>query len=122
LVPNFICGGCLELLFFRSEMKMAAPDAEFMTKESRVVMKFLLLKGKSAKEICDDMSVTLGEKGPSYSTVKNWVACFKTEHFSTEDEDHPGRPLLVTVPENVDIVHNMILVDRRISARDSGDI
>jgi transposase len=59
-------------------------------------MKFLFLKGKSAKEIYDDMSVTLGEKSPSYSTVKNWVARFKTEHFSTEDEDRPGRPFVVT--------------------------
>jgi transposase len=57
---------------------MAAPDVEFMTKECRAVMKFLFLNGKSAKDIYDDMSVTLGKKSPSYSTVKNWVARFKT--------------------------------------------
>jgi hypothetical protein len=95
LVPNLICVGCLELLFFRSEMKMAAPDAEFTTKESTAVMKFLFLQGKLSKEIYGDiMSLTLGEKGPSYSTVKNWVAPFKAGHFGTDDEDRPERPLL----------------------------
>jgi hypothetical protein len=56
LVPNFIVVGCLELLFFRSEVKRAAPDAEFTTKESRAVMKFLFRQGKSSKEIYGYMS------------------------------------------------------------------
>jgi len=51
---------------------MGGPDVEFTTKECTDVMKFLFLKGKT--EIYDDMSVTLGEKSPSYSIVKNWVA------------------------------------------------
>jgi hypothetical protein len=54
----------------------------------------------------------------SYLTVKNWVPQFKTGYFSTEDEDHPGRALLVTVLENVDAVHSMILTDQRILARE----
>jgi hypothetical protein len=37
-------------------------------------MQFPFLKGKTAKEIYDDISLTLGEKSPSYLTVKNWVA------------------------------------------------
>jgi hypothetical protein len=45
-------------LFFRSELKMVAPGVEFTTKESRVVMKFLFLKEKTAKEIYDEVSVT----------------------------------------------------------------
>jgi transposase len=54
------------------------------------------------------MSVTLDDKCPSYSTVKNWVASFRRGHLSTEDEDHSGRPTQVTIPENVDA---MILDD-----------
>ena len=95
---------------------MATPDVEFMTKECRAVTKFPFLKGKTAKEIYDDMSLTLGEKSPCHSTVKNWVARFKTGHFRTEDGDRAGRPLAVTVPENVNTVHSMIVADRRISA------
>jgi histone-lysine N-methyltransferase SETMAR len=121
LVINFICVGYLELLFLSSEVKMAAPDVEFMTKECRGVMNFLFLKVKSAKEIYDDMSVTSGEKSPSYSTVKNWVAPFKTGNFSTEDEDRTGRPLVITVPEDVDAIHSMILAGRTISTKKIAD-
>jgi hypothetical protein len=50
-----------------------------------------------------DMSVTLGDKRPSHSTAKNWVARFRTEHLSTQECS--GRTYEVTVPENVDAVH-----------------
>jgi hypothetical protein len=60
------------------------------------------------------MSVTLGDKRPSYSAVKNWVARFRTGHLSTEDEELSGRPTQVTIPE---AIHSMILDDRRISAK-----
>jgi hypothetical protein len=113
LVTNFICVGCLQLLFWRYEVKMVAHDVKFTTKEHRALMKFLFLKGKSAKEIYDDMSFTLDEKSPSYSTVKTWVAGFKTGHFSTEDEDCPGKPLVV----NVEAVHSTILAGQRILAK-----
>jgi hypothetical protein len=66
-------------------------------------MNILFLKEKKF------ISVTLGEKSPSYLTIKNWVAWFKTGHFGIEDEDHPGRPSVVTVPQNVDAMHYMIL-------------
>jgi hypothetical protein len=36
----------------------------------------------------------------------------KTGHFSNEEEDHPGRGLLVTVLENVDAIHSLILAQR----------
>jgi DNA-binding transcriptional regulator GbsR (MarR family) len=64
----------------------------------------------------DNMSVTLGDKRPSYSTVKNYVAMFRTGHFSTEDK-RSGRPTQVTVPENVDAIYSMILDNRRITAK-----
>jgi transposase len=63
------------------------------------------------------MSFTLAGKWPSYSTVKNWVVRFRTGHLSTEGEERSGRRTQVTVPENVDAIHSMILDDRRISAK-----
>jgi hypothetical protein len=63
------------------------------------------------------MSVTLGDKHPSYSTVKKWAARFRTEHLSTEDKEHSGRPTQVTIPENKDVIHSMILNVRRISVK-----
>jgi transposase len=52
-----------------------------------------------------DMSVTLGDKRPSYSTVKNSVARFRTGHLSIEDEERSGRPTQVTISEKVDIIN-----------------
>jgi transposase len=61
--------------------------------------------------------VTLGDKHPSYSTVKNWDARFRTGHLSTEDEEHSERPTQVTNPENVDAIHSMILDNLRVSTK-----
>jgi transposase len=56
-------------------------------------------------------------KHPTYSTVKNWIARFTIGHLSTKDEECSGRPTQVTVPENVDAIHSVILDDRRISIK-----
>jgi len=63
------------------------------------------------------MKETLGEHAPSYTTVKNWVAQFKRGDFSTCDAPCPGRPKTVTTPEIIDQIHELILEDRRISAK-----
>jgi transposase len=55
------------------------------------------------------MSVKLSDKCPSYSTVKNWVAWFRTGYLSTEDKECSGRPTKVTIPKKVDTIHSMIL-------------
>jgi hypothetical protein len=115
---NFIGVGNLQLLFLRSEQKMAAHNVEFTTKQYKVVMKFLFHKGKTTKEIYTTCQLHLTKKkSPIYSTVKNWVARFKTGHFSTKVEDHPRRPLMVIVPQNVDATQSKMLADRRISAK-----
>ena len=59
----------------------------------------------------------LGEHVKSYATVKNWVAQFKSGDFSTFDAPRPGRPITLTTPEISDQIHELILEDRRISAK-----
>jgi hypothetical protein len=66
--------------------------------------------------IYDYISVTLGDRRPSYSTVRNWAARFRIGHSRTVDEEHYGISTEVTVPENVDGIHCVTLVERRISA------
>jgi transposase len=68
------------------------------------------------------MSVTLRDKLPSYFTVKNSVARFRTGHLSTEDEERSGRPTQVTIPENMDAIYSRILDDRRISSKKIAEI
>jgi hypothetical protein len=99
---------------FRCELKIAGPDVQFKMNKCTPLMKFLFLKVKTAKEIYNEISVDL--------KIKNCNAQFKTEHFSTEDEDCPGRPIVVTEPENVDAVHSMILAHQRISAKKTAEI
>jgi hypothetical protein len=41
----------------------------------------------------------------------NWIA------VSTEDDKRSGRQTQVTIPENVDAIHSVILEDRRISTK-----
>jgi len=45
------------------------------------------------------------------------VAQFKHGDFSTCDAPHPGRHKTVTIPEIIDQIHELILEDRRISAK-----
>jgi len=59
----------------------------------------------------------LKEYAPSYATVKNWVAQFRRGDFSTCDAPRPRRPKTVTTPEITDQIHELILQDRRISAK-----
>jgi len=77
---------------------------------------FFFLQGKAPKEIHAILTETLGERAPSYTTVKNWVAQFKRGDFSTCDAPRPGRPKTVTIPEVIDQIHELILEECRISA------
>jgi len=45
------------------------------------------------------------------------VAQFKRGDISTCDAPRPGRPKTVTTPEVIDQIHELILEDRRISAK-----
>ena len=72
------------------------------------------LHGKAPKEILTDI---LGEHALSYATVKNWVAQFKRGDFSICDAPRPGRPKTVTTTEIIDQIHELILEERRISAK-----
>ena len=86
-------------------------------RELSSVFFFFPLQGKAPKEFHAILIETLGEHAPSYATVRNWVAQFKLGHFSTCDAPHPGRPKTVTTPEIIDQIQELILEDRRISAK-----
>ena len=75
------------------------------------------LQGKAPEKIDAILTETLGERAPSFATVKNWVPQFKRGDFSTCDAPRPGRPKTVTTPEIIDQIHELILEDRRISAK-----
>ena len=49
--------------------------------------------------------------------VKNWMAQFKCGDFSTCDAPRLKRPKIVTTPEIIDQIHELILEDCWISAK-----
>jgi predicted HTH transcriptional regulator len=71
----------------------------------------------------DEISFSIWELTPkkftmsvTVHTVNKCVARFITGHLSTEDE-RSGRQTPVTIPENVDAIHSMILKNQRITAK-----
>jgi len=106
------------LLLQRLKGSMPGDARDFNNMGTRAVMKFFFpLQGKAPKENHAILIQTLGELTPSYATVKNWVAQFKRGYFSTCNTPRPGRPKTVTTPETIDQIHELILEDRRISAK-----
>jgi len=97
---------------------MSGDARDFNNTEKRAVIKlFFFLQGKAPKEIHAILTETLGEHAPSYATVKNWLAPFKRDDFSTCDAPRPGQLKTVTTPEIIDQIHELILEDHRISAK-----
>ncbi|KAF2887663.1 hypothetical protein ILUMI_18510 [Ignelater luminosus] len=96
---------------------MLGEDRNFSKTEYRLVIKYLSLKGLSEKEIYDDMSITLEDQCPSYSTIKNWVTDFERSRKDVTDEKRPGRLISASTQENIDAVHDMILKNRRIGLK-----
>lgn len=90
--------------------------------EVRGVMKFLFLQQKNATEIHSAMKAIMGDKCPSYSTVQHWVRRFRTGHFDVEDEPRSGRPVEATTEGKAEVVHDLVLADRRISAKRVAEI
>lgn len=101
---------------------MEEARGSFTSLELRAIMKFLWLQEKSAKEIHMEMLNTLGDKCPSYSCVKTWISRFKTGHLTIEDEPRSGRSTTATDQKTCDAVHEPILEDRRISAKNIAQI
>lgn len=85
------------------------------TVELRAIMKFLFLQKQTPEEIHECLTQTLGDKSPSFTTVKKWCANFQRGDFETHDEVGVKKPSIVSSPEIVDNVHDLILADRRIS-------
>ena len=96
---------------------MSGDARDFNNMKTRAVINFFPpLQGKVPKKIHAILTETLAEHAPSYA-VKNWVAHFKRGDFFTCDAPRPGRPKTVTTPEIFYQIHELILEDRRISAK-----
>ncbi|XP_045453311.1 protein GVQW3-like [Melitaea cinxia] len=82
--------------------------------EHRAVIKFLVKKGKIAKEIFEETFSVYGESGPSSATVKRWTRLFQQGRETLEDDPRSGRPNTAVTDENIEKVKKIVLDDRRI--------
>ena len=108
---------CNSFLVTGVERKHVKRRARFQRHGAANSHKVPPLQGKAPKEIHAILTEILGENAPSYASVKNWVAQFKRDDFSTCDAPRPGPPKTVTTPGVIDQIHELILEDRQISAK-----
>jgi len=90
-------------------------DAPDFNMETRAV-KFFFLQGKAPKEIHAILNEILGEHAPIVCDHQKLGGHFTRGNFSTCDAPRPVRPKTVTTPD-IDSIHELILEDRRISAK-----
>jgi len=98
-------------------MKNVRRRARFQQHGDSSCHQIFFLQSKAPKEIHVVLIETLREYAPSYAIVKNWVAQFKRGDFSTCVAPRRGRHKTVTIPEIINQIHELILEDRRISAK-----
>ena len=82
--------------------------------EYRAVIRYLYLKGKTGKEIYNELADVYGSSATSYAQVKFWVREFKCRRTSLEDEARSGHPLDATDREMCKKVQDLVYSDRRI--------
>ena len=107
-----MCRTASLFLLHRLKGSMSGDARDFNNMETRAVIKFFFpLQNKAPKEIHAILTEI------SYATVKNWVAQFKRDDFSTCDAPRPGRPTTVSTAEIIVQIYELISEDRRISAK-----
>ena len=67
----------------------------------------------SLKAIHDDFIKNLRDASSSYSTLKKLAAEFRRERANIEVYDWSVRPKRASTDENVELVHSLIMCDRR---------
>ena len=93
-MPNY-----KSFLVTQAERKHARQRARFQQHgDASCHQVFFFLQGKAPKEIHAILTEKLGERAPSYATVKHWVAQLKRGDFSTCYAPRPGQPRTVTTP------------------------
>ena len=108
---------CKSFLVTETERKYVTRCARFQQHGDASCYRVFSSARHSQKEIHAILTEILGEHAPSYATIKNWVAQFKRDDFSTCDAPRPGRHKTVTTPEIINQIYELIFEDRRIWAK-----
>ncbi|VVC44420.1 Hypothetical protein CINCED_3A020187 [Cinara cedri] len=83
----------------------------------RINLKFLVKLKKTPTECYKLLQEAYGGNSLSRARVFEWYKCFSEGRESTEDDQHPGRPVTVSTPETVTKINQIVRADRRMSIR-----
>ena len=86
--------------------------------EYRAVIKYLIKKNFTPKQIKQELDLVYGDSAPCFKTVLNWADRFKAGQESIEDDPNIGRPNTALTEENVELVKNIVLSDRRLKVKE----
>lgn len=87
--------------------------------EQRAVIKFLCTEGAKAANIETRLRLVYGDNTLSKRAVYVWVAHFKEGRITIFDEPRSGRPKTSTDEASVQIIQNLLKVDRRVTVADA---
>ena len=89
---------------------------ELTLEQFRSIIFYNFRRGLS-QECIDELKFLIGDKAPSYSTVKNWLNAFTRGRLSLKAKVREGHPKMAIVPENIDAVRELIMQDRHVTYR-----
>ena len=72
-------------------------------------------RGLSRQEYIDELKSLYGAEAPSYSTMKSWFSDFKHDRRSLKNEIREGPPKTAVVPENINVVRELIMQERHVT-------
>jgi hypothetical protein len=82
------------------------------TKEEQCsVIRFLWSEGVSGAEIHRRLSAQYGSSVLLQWSVNKWIEKFKNGHTSVTHEEGAGRPSTATTDDDIERVHDMVLLD-----------
>ena len=84
----------------------------------RLHLVYIYMKGLMPKEIKAELDNVHSTSTPAFATVYNWVNKFKRSRTSTCDAPRSGHPIEAAMPEIIDKVHDIVLIDRRVKMRE----
>jgi histone-lysine N-methyltransferase SETMAR len=86
--------------------------------EYGAVIKFFVKEGLTPNEMYSKFIKVNGDSSPSFSMIKKWAAKFKHGRTNLEDDPREGCPKSATTPEIIEQVHDIVLDDQRMKARE----
>ncbi|XP_076223908.1 protein GVQW3-like [Nomia melanderi] len=86
--------------------------------EHRAVIKFLTIEGLTPNQIKERMDNVYSDSASSYSLIKNWSKLFRWGRESIEDDPRSSRPVNEAIPENVKLVEEIVLSNRRLKTKE----